>query len=84
MEHNITVFSQFLMSWILMSIYWLVFFIIPGAVAAYYVYQDAVARAPLVSIFTPAGWAFFCFISGAWFLLAYWVMHDSTLSDQRK
>lgn len=73
--------SQLFISWAPMSLYWLVWFIIPGFAAAYYVYQDGVKRLPLAMKIHPGWWALFCFISGAWGLLAYWLMHHSTLAQ---
>jgi hypothetical protein len=71
--------TQMFLSWAPMSLYWLIWFIIPGAAAAYYAWQDGIKRMPLAMGIHPGWWALFCFISGAWGLLAYWVMHHSTL-----
>ncbi|GAB4303532.1 MAG: hypothetical protein Kow0096_25630 [Thiohalomonadaceae bacterium] len=41
-----------------MSFYWLVWFIIPGLAAAYYVYQDGIKRMPLALGVHPGWWLF--------------------------
>ena len=71
--------TQLLISWAPMSLYWLIWFIVPGAAAAYYAYQDGIKRMPLAMGVHPGWWALFCFVSGAWGILAYWVMHHSSL-----
>ena len=74
--------SQLFFSWAPMSLYWLIWFIVPGLVAAYYVYQDGIRRMPLALNVKPKWWALFCFVSGAWGLLAYWLMHHSSLAKK--
>jgi hypothetical protein len=75
--------SQVFLSWRPMGLYWLVWFIIPGLVVAYYVYQDGIKRMPLALDIHPGWWALLCFISGAWGALMYWLMHHSTLANRR-
>jgi len=77
MEQNII--THLLTSWGPMSLYWLVWFILPGAAAAYYAYQDGIRHTPLALNIHPGWWALFCFVTGAWGLLAYWIMEHSTL-----
>jgi len=77
MEQNI--FTQIFTAWGFTSLYWLVWYILPGSAAAYYAYQDGKKRRPLALNIHPGWWALFCFVSGAWGLLAYWVMEHSTL-----
>ena len=72
--------SQLFISWAPYSIYWLIWFILPGGAAAYYAYQDGIKRTPLALNVHPGWWALFCFVSGAWGLLAYWLIEHSTLS----
>ena len=81
MESN-SLATQMFISWAPMSLYWLIWFILPGAAAAYYVYQDGVKRMPLALKIHPVWWALFCFTSGAWGVLAYWFMQHSNLQQR--
>jgi len=74
-----SLFSNLLGAWGPYAVYWLIWFILPGVVAAYYVYQDGIKRMPLTLNIHPVAWALFCFISGAWGILVYWIIEHSSL-----
>lgn len=76
-------FLQLFTAWAPYTIYWIIWFILPGIVAAYYVYQDGIKRMPLALDIHPKWWALFCFVSGAWAILAYWLMHLSSLAENK-
>ena len=78
-----TSLSQMFFSWVPMILYWLIWFIAPGLVAAYYVNQDGIKRMPLALNVKPKWWVLFCFVSGVWGLLAYWLMHHSSLANKK-
>ena len=60
-----SILSQMFISWAPYSLYFLIWFIVPGAAATYYVYQDGIKRIPLALNIQPGWWALFCFVSGA-------------------
>lgn len=80
MEQNF--FLHVLFSWAPISVYWLICFILPGGVSAYYVYQDGIKRMPLALNVHPGWWALICFSSSVWGLLAYWIMQHSSLAKK--
>lgn len=71
--------TTMLSAWVPYIFYWLFWFILPGAIAAYFVYQDGRKNMPLALDIHPKWWALFCLIGGFWAVLAYWLMHHSTL-----
>lgn len=77
-----SLFIKIFISWAPYTVYWLIWFIVPGIVSAYYVYQDGIKRMPLALNIQPKWWALFCFASGAWAILAYWLMHHSNLTKK--
>jgi hypothetical protein len=71
--------STLVSAWAPYAVYWLIWYVVPGGLAAYYVYQDGIKRMPLALNIHPGAWALFCFASGAWGLLAYWIIEHSSL-----
>ena len=78
MESNALVATT-LFTWGPLIVYWIVWLMM-GVASAYYVYQDGIKIMPLKLKVHPGWWALFCLVFSVWGLLAYWVMHHSSLA----
>ena len=75
--------STLYLSWAPTIIWGFVWYFIPAAVSAFFVFKDASKRKVLALDIPPYAWALLCIPSGIFGLLAYWLMHLSSLAKTK-
>ena len=75
--------SALYLSWGPTILWGFVWYVMPAAVAAFFVFKDASKRKVLVLNIPPYAWALLCIPSGIFGLLAYWFMHHSSLAKTK-